>query len=239
MPTFIEIAEPHVSQESYEQVFNYLTSIDERFSTYKPESEISRINRGEIAEDAYSGDMREIFRLADATARATDGYFDIRKPDGTLDPSGVVKGWAIQKASELLERMGHENFYIEVAGDVQTKGVDAHGRDWTIGIRSPFTADEIVKVITPQGQGVATSGTYIRGEHIYDPHTGVSPEAFVSLTVVGPDIYEADRFATAAFAMGPRGLAFLESLPGLEAYAIDPKGVATMTSGFEALTLRP
>ena len=122
---------------------------------------------------------------------------------------------------------------VDAGGDVQCRGHNAQGQRWRIGIRNPFDEAQIVKVVVPGDAGVATSGTYVRGRHIYDPHMSeaVSDEV-ASLTVIGPDIYEADRFATAAFAMGRHGVVFLERQPGLEAYSIGRDGVATMTSGF-------
>ncbi|MDB5237406.1 MAG: thiamine biosynthesis protein [Parcubacteria group bacterium] len=237
MPVRLEIAEPAVPFEQYEKVFEYLKGIDERFSTYKDESEISRINRNEIEEGSYSEEMQEVFARAEDTKNRTGGYFDIATPSGSIDPSGLVKGWAIGNAASMLREAGYENFYIEIAGDIQTQGVNAEGMEWSIGIRNPFVRDEIVKVLYPRGAGIATSGTYERGSHIYDPHVPeAAPSTYASLTVIGPNIYEADRFATAAFAMGAAALPFLESLPGFEAYAIDHAGIATMTSGLDAYT---
>jgi thiamine biosynthesis lipoprotein len=93
----------------------------------------------------------------------------------------------------------------------------------------------------PRGKGIATSGSYLRGTHIYNPHTVEKPNTFLSLTVIGPNVYEADRFATAAFAMGRGGVQFIAELEGrgmgeFEAYAIDEKGMALYTPGFEAYT---
>ena len=126
---------------------------------------------------------------------------------------------------------------VNAGGDSASSGVNAKGEAWSVGIRNPFKREEIVKVLYPHGRGVATSGSYIRGAHIYNPH---APEEelrdITSLTVVGPDVLEADRYATAAFAMGRNGIAFIERQPGLEGYAIDANGIATMTSGFAALT---
>ena len=80
---------------------------------------------------------------------------------------------------------------------------------------------------------MATSGFYQRGRHIYNPHAADDLlDEVVSLTVVGPNVFEADRFATAAFAMGSDGINFIESRPGLEGYMIDKAGMATMSSGF-------
>ena len=116
------------------------------------------------------------------------------------------------------------------------RGKNASGQDWSVGIRNPFNADEIIKVVYPRGRGVATSGTYVRGQHIYNPAWNLAARSqdIVSLTVIGADVLEADRFATAAFAMGRDGIFFLEQTPGLEGYVVDIDGRATPTSGFGA-----
>ncbi|MER9313470.1 FAD:protein FMN transferase [Mesorhizobium australicum] len=93
-------------------------------------------------------------------------------------------------------------------------------------------------MVYPSGRGVATSGTYVRGQHIYNPHgIGGWIQDIVSLTVIGADVLEADRFATAAFAMGRDGILFIEQAPGLEGYLVDANGRATPTTGFGALCL--
>lgn len=218
-------------------VFSYFDYVDRTFSTYKPDSEISRVNRGELAEYQYSQDMVEIFRLAEQTKQETHGFFDVRKPDGTCDPSGIVKGWAIWQASLMLERHGYEHFFIDAGGDVQGHVKGGSSQTWKIGIRNPFVPQEVIKVLQTTNEGVATSGTYERGQHIYNPHSPGAPISdIVSLTVVGPNIYEADRFATAAFAMGKAGIGFIESMPKLEGYVVDASGTATMTTGFEKYT---
>jgi FAD:protein FMN transferase len=123
---------------------------------------------------------------------------------------------------------------VDAGGDIQTSGKSSRGKKWTVGIKNPFKQEEIVKILSVGGEGVATSGTYIRGQHIYDPKDKSKKlEEIVSLTVIGPNIYEADRFATAAFAMGPEGIHFIEKLPGLEGYMIDKRGIATETTGFK------
>ena len=126
---------------------------------------------------------------------------------------------------------------MDAGGDIQTRGNNSDGGEWSVGIRNPFDIQQIVKVVYPHGMGIATSGTYIRGQHIYNPH---APEDelsdIVSLTVIGPDVFEADRYATAAFAMGTDGVTFIERLPGFEAYEINAKGIARMTSGFPRYT---
>ena len=233
MPITIDVVDSD-SARLIDDVFAYFAAVDAQFSVFKPESEISALNRGRLGLSDVSAPMQEVLAIADRTKSETRGYFDIRRPDGSLDPSGVVKGWAIRNAADLIRAAGARNFYVEAGGDIQTGGVNAAGEPWTVGIRNPFNPREIVKAIRPQGRGVATSGSYVRGQHIYDPfRPGERLEDIVSLTVVGDDVLEADRFATAAFAMGRAGIHFIEERPDLEGYAIDAAGVATRTSGFD------
>jgi thiamine biosynthesis lipoprotein len=237
MPVSVEIADERASAQDHEKIFEHFTAIDERFSTYKEGSEISRINRGEISPGNYSDEMKEIFEKAEETKRVTGGYFDIRKPDGSIDPSGLVKGWAVERAADLIRSLGYADFYVEAGGDIQVGGKPTSGGEWMLGIRNPFEPGW-VKIVRPKGHGIATSGNYIRGNHIYDPHTGLSVESdVVSLTVIGPNVYEADRFATAAFALGERGIEFIERQARIEGYAIYRDRTAVATRGFDAYTV--
>lgn len=237
MPATIQIADKLVSEAAFAEVFAYFRLVDEQFSTYKAESEISFINRRKLRLSEASRVMQDVFHLCETTKQQTDGYFDISKKE-VYDPSGLVKGWAIEQAARILQEKGLQNYYIEVGGDIQMSGSAKDGAGWTVGIRHPFQPDKIVKVLQLSGQGVATSGTYIRGQHVYNPHALDQPiEDIVSLTVVGPNIYEADRFATASFAMGKQGIYFVEKLAGFEGYMIDKDGIATYTTGFEKYEL--
>lgn len=237
MPSSIELRDGPRAQVALEAIFAWFDAVDARFSTYKKESEISLINDGRELESGWSAEMKEVMMLSEKTRLETDGYFDIRTPDGFIDPSGLVKGWALHRAAGIAHAAGIENFYIEIGGDIQTSGTAADGSPWSIGIRNPFSLHEIVKVVYPQGKGVATSGDYVRGQHIYNPHTKQkAPNDLASITVVGPNIYEADRFATAAYAMGMNGVSFIEALPEFEAYAIARDNRAYFTSGFEDVT---
>ncbi len=232
MPVTLIIEDEAVSPDIFNKAYAYFTAVDEAYSPYKPTSEVSRINAG-FMESAWSPEMQEVVRLCRDTTGATNGYFDAWH-QGKFDPSGLVKGWAIDKAAKLLLSLGCENIYVEAGGDIQVNGLNAAREPWQIGIRNPFDRHQIVKVVALTTQGIATSGLYIRGEHIYNPFDDKAQLSQVaSLTVIGPNIYEADRFATAAFAMGVRGVEFIESLPGLDAYMIDSAGQATLTSGFD------
>jgi FAD:protein FMN transferase len=232
MPITVE-AMGKVDTQVMADVFAWFDGVEARFSTYRADSEISRFNRGDIAEDALSADVQEVFALALRTKEETHGFFDMRKADGLVDPSGIVKGWAIQKASQMMRAAGAENFFVDAGGDIQAEGVNEDGEDWRVGIRSPFHISDIIKVVTPRGQGMATSGSYIRGAHIWNPHAPCETLSdVVSITVLGSNVLEADRFATAAFAMGSDGIYFIESLPGFEAYQVNAQGIATQTTNF-------
>ena len=233
MPITVEVVGA-ADSEIADRIFDYFETVDLRFSTYRSDSEIEAINRAGLALTDCSDEMCEVLTLAEQTKRETAGFFDIRKADGTLDPSGIVKGWAIRNAAAILAQSGARDFYVEAGGDIQSSGMNADGKPWSVGIRSPFKAGEIIKVVYPRGRGIATSGTYSRGQHIYDPHHRERPiEDIVSLTVIGPDVLEADRFATAAFAMGRAGILFIEQTRDLEGYLVDGNGRATLTSGLE------
>ena len=246
MPITVDITDASATQSEINKVFDYFASVDEKFSTYKETSEIMAINRKSLELKNSSLAMQTIFNLAEETKQLTEGYFDIKRKSNKgakdlgkdwigdfYDPSGIVKGWAILQAAKILENDGFKNFYVDAGGDVEVRGTAADGK-WTIGIRNPFNQEEIVKKLCITDCGIATSGTYIRGDHIYNPKTeNGTPIDIISLTVIGPNAYEADRFATAAFAMGRAGIGFIEKLPGFEGYMIDKNGIATMTSRFE------
>ncbi len=220
--------------EQFTAIFDYFRTIDACFSPYKPDSELSRLNRGELALAQTSSGMQLMFQLAEQTKQETGGYFDIGTI-GQADPSGLVKGWAIEQASLLARRGGWQNLYINAGGDVATIGLN-QGQPWRVGIADPQRPGHLLATIRVTNAGVATSGRSERGAHIIDPITQQPSTWLLSLTVVAPNIYQADRLATAAFAMGRFGLAYLEALPGIEALQVDRNGRFSWTSGFPELS---
>lgn len=234
----VEIVDDKSGPDDITAIQKCFTDVDERFSTYKPRSEISQINAGTVAIENASDEVKHIFELAENTKQETNGYFDILH-DGIFDPLGIVKGWAIYEVAKQLWKKGYQNFFIDAGGDIQVSGVDSRGEKWSVGIRNPFNSEEIVKVLKMTDCGIATSGSYNRGGHIYNPKLDSlvrgndKTSEVVSITVIGPDVYEADRFATAAFAMGQKGIQFIEGLDGFEGYQIDQNAIATFTSHFD------
>ena len=232
MPITVEIVSDLATSELFERVFAFFAEVDTNYSPFKPDSQVARIDSGELALDAADDEMQSILWLAELTEQQTFGFFTVWQ-NGRFNPSGIVKGWAIYQAADIVREAGFNNFYIDAGGDVQVYGRNPQAEPWQIGIRNPFDQTQIVKTLSAIDCGVATSGFYQRGRHIYNPHAADDPlDEVVSLTVVGPNVFEADRFATAAFAMGREGIHFIESRPGLEGYMIDKTGMATMSSGF-------
>jgi thiamine biosynthesis lipoprotein len=233
MPITLCVKNDEASPETFEEVYAYFQHVDDVFNTFKPDSEISRVNRGEISRQSWSPELAEVVALCEKTHAETNGYFSHMR-DAEIHPLGLVKGWALHKAAGLLKAKGAHNFFVDAGGDVEICGTNELDKPWSVGIRDPFYQDMIVKKLSVTDCGVATSGTYIRGYHIYSPlKPSVAVTDVLSLTVVGANVYEADRFATAAFAMGKSGIEFIESLKSFEAYQIDERGIATYTSGFD------
>lgn len=233
MPCIVEIVDEHADVKDIEAVFDYFKHIDETFSYFKPTSELTAINTGTLKLEDASAEMREVFALSMKTKEETDGFFDIKKPDGTFDTSGLVKGLAVHRGALLLKQRGYKNYCVEIAGDMEVAGHNEDGGPWVIGIQNPFNLSEIIKRVAITDKGIATSGTYQRGSHIYNPKNWSDKiENIVGLTVIGPNVYEADRFATACYAMGEEGIYFLEYLDGFEGYLVGSNGIAMMTTGF-------
>jgi thiamine biosynthesis lipoprotein len=228
----VNVIDSRVTEEDLSEVFSYFHFIDKKFSTYKVDSEISQINRGELKKVQFSNEMKKILALCEETKKETDGYFDANL-NGILDPSGLVKGYAIFEGAEILRKKGFLNYFLEIAGDIQTQGKNEKGESWRVGIQNPFNTDEIIKVVRLSDKGIATSGNYIRGNHIYNPRERRLAEEIAGITVIGPNVYEADRFATATFAMGEKGIEFIEKLKGFEGYMVKKDKQAVFTSGFE------
>jgi thiamine biosynthesis lipoprotein len=216
--------------QTFQRVFRYFQDIDEKFSPYKPTSQTSRFNQNPV-QHKPSKQLKEILQTCYDYERKTNGYFQINY-NGIIDPSGLVKSYAIDKAYSII-REHYDDFYLEVGGDIVVSKPVNSVQSWTIGVRNPFELNQIVKTIVLQNGAVATSGNYVKKNHIFNPLNGQVVVNPVSLTVIGQSIIDADVMATAAFAMGPDGVNWLEKLNGLEAYMIESDQQATMTSRFE------
>jgi thiamine biosynthesis lipoprotein len=214
-----------------EPAFAWLGEVDAIFSTYREDSEISRLDRGELTLAECRPEVDEVLTRCLALERATRGFFSAR-PAGRLDPSGLVKGWAVAGAAERLAAAGAESFCINAGGDVLARGRPAPDRRWRVGIRHPLELDRLAAVVAVEDLAVASSGEYERGAHIVDPHTGAPPTGLLSVTVIGPDAATADAYATAAFAMGADGPVWTATLTGYDTMCITSDRRVLSTPGF-------
>jgi thiamine biosynthesis lipoprotein len=217
-----DVREPGVPGTVLDEAAALLGQIDATFSTYREGSEISRLGRGELPVEACSAEARFVLGECERYRLLTGGYFSAYAA-GSLDPSGYVKGWAIERVSDLLRAAGSARHCVNGGGDVQCVG-GTTATPWRIGIADPRRAGTIITVVSGTDYAVATSGIERRGAHIVDPHTGAPPSGLLSLTVVGPRLSEADAYATAGFAMGRGAREWAESLPGYRVFAVTDDG---------------
>lgn len=218
----IDVRPPGVAAEAVREVVEWLHGVDAAFSTYRADSEISRLQRGELTLAACAPEVRDVLARCDELSDETDGFFDARYA-GALDPSGYVKGWAIERAGDLLEAAGSVNHCINGGGDVQCLGNAAPGRPWRVGVTDPLRPGRLLGTATGNRLAVATSGTAERGTHLVDPHSGHRPTTFASITVIGTRLADVDAYATAAFAMGERAADWLRAR-SLHALLVDRAG---------------
>ncbi|WP_286258896.1 FAD:protein FMN transferase [Streptomyces graminofaciens] len=225
-PVSLRVDDEDVPETSADAVFAWLNEVDVRFSPFKPDSEVSRLDRGELAAKDLSADLTEVLDLCERYRVATGGAFDVRLPGRGLDPCAVVKGWSVQRAAELLTAAGARRFCLNAGGDVV-----ASGGPWRVGVRHPEQADKLCVVLRLTDEAVATSARYERGDHIIDGRTGRPATGLLSLTVVAPTLTEADSVATAAFAMGAEGIEWACGQKGCEVFAVDAERRVFRTPG--------
>lgn len=220
-----------------DDVCQWLHEVDQRFSTYKADSEVNRLQRGELRIDDCSADLRTVLDACAGLWRETDGYFDAYAT-GRLDPSGYVKGWSVEVASARLAAAGSDHHCVNAGGDIRTRGRAAGGDPWRVGIRHPWQPDKLSWVLAVCDLAVATSGTYERGDHVRNPRSGGPARGLRAVTVVGPDLALADAYATTALAMGEPGLTWLAKLVsrGYESAAVTDDGRAFTSAGLPVAT---
>ncbi|GAA2791132.1 FAD:protein FMN transferase [Kitasatospora paracochleata] len=209
------------------RIVERLHRIDAVFSPYRPDSDISRLDRGETTLEACDPEVAQVLDRCREIAAETGGRFTER-PHGRLDPSGWVKGWAVEEASRALRTAGSRDHSVSGGGDVQTAG-----GPWRIGIADPLRPGALAAVVTGRDLAVATSGPAERGDHIVDPVRGRPATGLASLTLVGRTLARTDALATAAFAMGPeRAIEWVAAHPDVAGLAVHPDGRRERTPGF-------
>ena len=232
MPILVDVRESLADEAVIDDVFTWLRWVDQTFSTYIDGSEINRIDRGELRLEDAQPVVRGVLARCDELRRETHGYFDVRA-GGRLDPSGLVKGWSVDRAADILHAAGLRNFAVNAGGDMRLSGRAVPNAQWSIGIQHPRDRARIAAVVRVTDLAVATSGAYARGDHVLNPHTRRPPSGVLSVTVVGPQLATADAYATAAFAMGAEaGPHWTARLRGYEALTILADDTVLSTGGF-------
>ena len=223
MPVTARVRDAGFRPGRLDAAFAWLRHVDGLFSTYRPGSDVRRLEAGTLALGDADPLVREVLERCEALRVQTGGAFDARA-GGRLDPSGLVKGWALDRAAALVAA---DSLCLDGGGDLVLRG-----GPWRVGIRHPLRRDRLAAVLELREGAVATSGTYERGEHIVDPHTRRPPRGVLSVTVTGPQLATADAYATAAFAMGAGGPAWSAGLRGHDAMTILEGGRVLSTPGF-------
>ncbi|SDJ31817.1 thiamine biosynthesis lipoprotein [Frankineae bacterium MT45] len=217
-------------RDALADAMQWLHRMDGLFSTYQPDSQISRLGRCELRMADCDPEVVEILDLCEQLRGQTGGYFDARA-SGQLDPSGAVKGWAVEGLHQRLVQAGSSRHYVNGGGDIRCTATEADPQ-WRFGIADPTDPQRLLSVVAGHDFALATSGIAERGAHILDPYTRRPPTDLVSISLVGADLTLVDAYATAAFAMGASAQAWLPGLAGIEATAVAADGHRWSTAGF-------
>lgn len=198
-------------------VYADLRAAEALFSTYRADSQVSRLQRGEVTLADVDPQVREVDLLCRQALIRTDGWFDawnaVPGRPGVFDPTGLVKTWAVARAGRHLRELADATglgYAVGAGGDVLTRPA-TDGEPWRVGIEDPLDRTRVLARIEAFDGGVATSGITARGAHIVDPRTGERVRSVLSATVAGPSLMWADVVATALVAMGP---AAVDRVPG-------------------------
>ncbi|SDX90908.1 thiamine biosynthesis lipoprotein [Modestobacter sp. DSM 44400] len=222
------------ARAAWVEVMGVLREVDRVFSTYRADSAISRLGRGEVGLEGCPPEVAEVLALGATAERESGGAFSVRLPaagGGTvLDPSGVVKGWAVDRAAAPIRDLADTDFCLSAGGDLTCRTLDAAGAPWRIGVEDPADPGRVLAVVPVFTGAVATSGTTHRGQHLVDARTARPPSGVASVTVVAGSLTWADIDATAAYAHGPEAAHWLETRPGRSGLVVWDDGTTTVVA---------
>jgi len=234
MGTVFSLAVVGGDDMAIERACRFLHHVDDVFSTWIEDSWISRIRRGEAELEDAPDIVSEVHGLCLEALRTSRGRFDPWRLPGGFDPTGLVKGWAAERAARQLQEAGATAAMVNGAGDIACFGRPDLAREWRIGLEDPFDPSRIAMVVEGW-PAVATSGTYQRGLHLIDPTSGRPAFGVRAATVVGPALWLADALATAAAASEvTAGIEMVKAVEGYELLVVDEDGRRTFTPGFVA-----
>lgn len=217
-----------------DQACDVLREADETFSLWKPDSPVSRLRRGDTELAQIPPEAADVLELCRTARNWSRGWFDPWAMPGGVDPTGLVKGWAVERARDVLRRAGATAAMVSGGGDLAVFGCPAPGREWRAGIQHPWRRDALAGIIEVRA-AAATSGTYERGPHLIDPRTGRPGHRGISATVTGPSLAMADALATAVAVGGDDALEAVGALEGYAGYLIRPDGGEAYAGGIQVL----
>ncbi|MDE2282374.1 MAG: FAD:protein FMN transferase [Actinomycetales bacterium] len=220
------------AQPFFDEAEYVLREVDRVFSTYRPESPVSRLRRGEMALGEAPPEVAEVLDLCREAREVTGGWFDPWAMPGGVDPTGLVKGWAAGRALSVLVAAGTDGALVNAAGDLASHGVVAPGQAFRAGIADPAAPGTLAAIVNLDG-ALATSGTYERGSHLLNPHTRVRESAVASASVTGPDPALVDACATALCVGGDAVFDLLGDVDGYEALVVGFDGSQRHSAGFD------
>lgn len=213
----------HAARSAITAACAVLHQADATFSTWNPQSPVSRLRRGAAALGELPAEVGEVLKLCEKVRQVSEGWFDPWAIPGGVDPTGLVKGWAVEQAIAVLRKAGLEAAMINGGGDIAVLGSPAPGQSWRIGIRHPWRPNALAAIIDVTA-AIATSGGYERGAHLINPFTGQPASQAASATVIGSSLAIADALATAVAAGGDDAFAIVAGLEHYESYLIRPDG---------------
>jgi thiamine biosynthesis lipoprotein len=190
-----------------------LRAIDATYSPLRRTSLVSRLRRGEVSADVYAP-LADIVARCDAMRAATDGWFDAWAVPGGFDPSGLLKGWAVERAGARLRAAGISDYAVVSEADLVVRGHAPHGGPWRVAVHRPLAHSGYPMILEMIEGAVGTSGLTGQHGHVVDPHTREPVRHSAATAVFGPDLSIADAYATALVAAGPAGLSWFPTPDG-------------------------
>ena len=208
---------------SYKDSIAFLHLVDQLFSTYLPDSQVSRLRRGEIEIKEADQPVQQVWQACLEIKEVSEGAFDPWAVPGGFDPSGYVKGWAADLVSEQLIKQGAKHIQVNAGGDISVRGGKDANTPWKLAVAHPSIKGEISKLYSITTGAIATSGSAERGDHIIDPHSKTVAVGARSATVIGPDAGISDALATALVVSGRDGASWFakEALSEYSCWVVD------------------
>ena len=230
-------ADGPAARAAWAEVVSRLRWVDRVFSTWRTDSPVSRLARGEMTLAACPPEVTQVLALGERAERDSRGAFSCFRPDGQggtlFDPTGVVKGWAVDRAAAPLRRLDGTDFCLSAGGDMVCRTLEPEAAPWRIGIEDPLHTSRLIARVPVRTGAVATSGTAHRGAHLVDARTGLPPTGVASVTVVAASLTWADLDATAAYALGAGAAHWLRTRPGRTGLVVWADGSTEIVGGPE------